>query len=404
MTDAHPDLLGADPRPLFFAIGNADRIGPSTPPTHSGAAVRTRARTLAGMQKEAITVNDANHSAWRFVSDEGPYLAGHDVAPCPLSFFTTGMAADYMNEILAMARQHDVRIGSPRLILDNLYSMEGSVLRGTMAGGALAPRLTVQCDADSPDSVLQDLVETAARVAPVSGLLGGAHESLFSLSHNGVELAPSRVSALRGPPQQDPTEDFFEIARADEPMEHPIRKLAAARRIENERGGINTSLEESQDRVLHCRGICTVREDGVRQIDQALFKPIGSSFRFLSDETSECGGGRAPDAASYISAGIAFCFMTQFGRYAEIVKQPLDSCRIVQDTAFSPGDRRCGKGVGGTAEAVETHVYLESSGDDEFAREALDMSEQTCFLHALCRTSLATSVEIENLPSAVGSA
>jgi hypothetical protein len=33
--------------------------------------------------------------------------------------------------------------------------------------------------------------------------------------------------------------------------------------------------------------------------------------------------------------------------------------------------------------------------DDAFASEALDMSEQTCFLHAFCRTDLKTRVTIE---------
>ena len=29
---------------------------------------------------------------WRLVSDEGPYLNGHDAAPCPLAFLSVGMA------------------------------------------------------------------------------------------------------------------------------------------------------------------------------------------------------------------------------------------------------------------------------------------------------------------------
>jgi hypothetical protein len=39
-------------------------------------------------------------------------------------------------------------------------------------------------------------------------------------------------------------------------------------------------------------------------------------------------------------------------------------------------------------------VALASDADDEFARRALDMSEQTCFLHALCRTKLRTRIRV----------
>jgi hypothetical protein len=82
------------------------------------------------------------------------------------------------------------------------------------------------------------------------------------------------------------------------------------------------------------------------------------------------------NAATYPSAGIAFCFMTQSGRYAKIVKKEVKDYRIIQDTHFVPG----------AFGPVETHVFLATDHDDMFARTILDMSEQTCFLHALCRT------------------
>ncbi len=398
MIDAQPDVLGLDPRPLCFEVADAEALDLAPAAPRHGASVRTWVRTLAGMQKEAITVNGAGQAAWRFASDEGPYLAGNDVGPCPLSFFTTGMVASYTDEILAAARRHELVVRDLRLVLDNLYTMRGSALRGTMIGGALAPLLRVEIDAEAPVPTLIRLVGGATRSAPVAGLLGGVHESLFTLRHNGVEVTPERVGNLEGAVQPDPKTLFSTIEPISSHNDHPIRKLSDAERVRNEPGGINSSLKDSQDRRLHCRGVCTVREDGIRQIDQTLFEPIGSSFRFLSEEAVGAGGhGRAPDAASYISAGIAFCFMTQFGRYAEITKRTLDVCRIVQDTYFSAGSASGEKGVDGMADAVETHVYLETPHEDGFARTALDMSEQTCFLHAMCRTDLATRVEVRSL-------
>ena len=42
--------------------------------------------------------------------------------------------------------------------------------------------------------------------------------------------------------------------------------------------------------------------------------PTGSVFRFLSDDSVRFGGKeRAPSGLAYVSAGIAFCFMTQLG-------------------------------------------------------------------------------------------
>jgi hypothetical protein len=44
---------------------------------------------------------------------------------------------------------------------------------------------------------------------------------------------------------------------------------------------------------------------------------------------------------------------------------------------------------------VETRVYLDASENGDFARMALDMSEQTCFLQALCKSDLKVKVSIQ---------
>ena len=361
------------------------------------------------MQKEAITRVAGTSVAWRFVSDEGPYLAGHDAAPCPLSFFTTGMAASYMNGLLVAARHLAMPIRRVRLVLDNLYSMQGSVLRGTMKGGALAPQLRVEFETDVALSELQQMVSAAVCASPIAGLLGTALENRFALHHNGGEVTPRRVRRLEATGTLGRLDPDTAIRQDRDPIGPPVQlicKLAAAERVEGKPGGVNTSLQEHQDRRLHCRGVCTVRPDGLLQVDQTLLKPIGSSFRFLCDGpnpdadicTADINGtsnsGRAPDAASYISAGIAFCFMTQAGRYAEIVRRPLDDCDMVQDTRFISAEAHTGANRGAAA-PVETHLYLRTRHDDTFAATTLDMSERTCFLHALCRTKLETEVVVD---------
>jgi hypothetical protein len=72
----------------------------------------------------------------------------------------------------------------------------------------------------------------------------------------------------------------------------------------------------------------------------------------------------------------------------------LPDYRIVQDTHFSLGGASGGTGTAGAADPVETHVYLETSESDETAQEMLDISEQTCFLHAFCRTDLKTKLRV----------
>lgn len=397
------DILGADPRPSFFPIGNADGIGLQAPDVRLGVPVRTWVRALAGMQKEALVVNGATGRAWRLVSDEGPYLDGHDQAPCPLCTFIAGMVSSYMNEITALASERDVDIRDIRLTLDTFYSMEGSALQGTMTGGAGPPRLVAEIAADADEDVVARLVEDAVASSPASGLLGGVLNSRFKLSHNGEEITVGEVEGLDLPLQPDPRDLFDRVEIADVAFAEDLMvRLKPADQVEGVPGGAGSSLQESQSRRLHLRAVCTLREDGVKEIVENLFAPVGSEFRFLSDEAPESGGsGRAPDAASYLSAGLAFCFMTQFGRYARITKKRLDEYRIVQDTHFTPGVAG-GSGEPSRAEPVETHVFLVTPEGEEFSRKTLDMGEQTCFLHATCRTDLGLDLEVAAMEGATG--
>jgi hypothetical protein len=67
---------------------------------------------------------------------------------------------------------------------------------------------------------------------------------------------------------------------------------------------------------------------------------------------------------------------------------------VVQDTRFSLGGASGGTGRAGTADPVETHVHLTTTEGDDVARDMLDVSERTCFLHAFCRTDLKTRLKV----------
>ncbi|TIX50638.1 OsmC family protein [Alteraurantiacibacter aquimixticola] len=382
----HTNILGAESRPRFFAVaGGTAKLSP--PPNRKGIAVRFAARSLSVMQKEGLVASSNGDTVWRLVSDEGAYLDGFDEAPCPLSFLTTGMVSSYMTELLALAEQRGIAIRDVTLVQDNFYTMKGSALKGTMTGGAKDIELEARIDSDADAEALRALVCDAVAASPLNGLMRGEKESLFTLTHHGRRVVPDKAKPVIGDVPDDPAK----LIEGVEPATNTelIRRAGMSPLTEEATSSQGSSLAEEQDRVLHIRGICTLRDDGVKRIEQQLFNPHGSIFHYLCDEH-----GRAPDAASYIAAGIGFCFMTQLGRYAKIAKKDLAAYNIVQDVHFSLGGASGGTGQAGSADPVETHVYLHSSEDDEFARAALDMGEQTCFLHAFCRTDLKAKVRV----------
>lgn len=388
------NILGSDPRPSFFAVaGGESQI--AAPEPRLGQSVRFAARSLSVMQKEGLATSSGG-KIWRLVSDEGAYLDGFNEAPCPLSFLTTGMVCSYMTEILALAEMRGIVLRDIRLIQDNYYTMKGSALKGTMTGGAKDIGLIAEMDSDAGEDELRALVLDGVAASPLNGLMRGEKESLFSLSHNGVAVAPDKAIPIIGPvvgeTLDEPSAAVDGIVPDGDGWGGLIRRAGLTPKTDEATSSQSSSLAENQDRTLHIRGICTLRDDGVKLVEQQLFNPHGSIFHYQCDEQ-----GRAPDAASYIAAGIGFCFMTQLGRYAKIAKKDLSAYNVVQDIHFSAGGASGKTGKAGCADPVETHVFLESGEGDDFALAALDMGEQTCFLHAFCRTDLKAKVTIKRL-------
>ncbi len=403
------NVLGDDPRPVFFAVDRPDTLGLDRPVPGDGETVRVWARLLSGMQKEAVVASSAGGD-WRLASDEGPYLDGFDAAPCPLAFMTVGMVSSWMDAVLDAARSRGLNVRDLVLVQDNRYTMEGSALNGTMTGGALPVELDVRIDADAGEDAVREVVAAALPRASVCDVLRRPHVSRFTLTVNGAEAGLGRAASLDGGRASDPAPALARVAPAD-PAGVPVVRLEAVKPVAGVAGGAGTSLRAEQRRQLHLRAICRRRPDGVKEIEQQLHSPLGSTLRFVSDEPLGRGGsGAAPSAASYMAAGVAFCFMTQLGRYAAILGKDLSGYRIVQDTRFPGGvasgrtlsgagaaTARTGGALSGMAGAVETHVHLDTRDGVDFARRCLDMGEQTCFLHALYRTPLEPVVTTTRL-------
>ncbi|KPA21766.1 OsmC-like protein [Shimia sp. SK013] len=387
------DIIGTSGVPPFFKLTNADDVAIDAPENRKGDALRTWVRSLSGFQKEALVRSAKTGDTWRLVSDEGPYLNGHDAAPCPLAFLSTGMVASYMNEIVALAKMQGVEIRKLKLVQDNYYTMKGSMPKRTMVGGAEPVELQVEIDCDLDDGALNTLLMNAVHASPLNGLMRGQLESLFKLGKNGQELPTAKVVELDGPLFPDPGDHFSKATpqAPDLSLMAPVG-LTPKKEVAKGTAAGASSLSDEQDRRLNIGAVAELREDGIKDIQQMQYSPYGTSFRFLSSED-----GRAPDAATLISAGIGFCFMTQFGRFVSMLKLDLPDYRIVQDTHFSLGGASGGTGKAGEADPIETHVYLETSESDAVAQEMLDISEQTCFLHAFCRTDLKTKLKIVRL-------
>lgn len=388
-----PDILTESGLPLIYkTTGVFETLSARSAPEF----VRTHVKSLTVFQKEAFVTSRRADQTWRMASDEGKYLLGHDAAPAPLAFLTVGMIASFMNEILALARLRDIKIANIRVIQDNFYSMKGSMRQGTMV--ASANDVLIECQIESPakGQMLQGLVADAIAASPMGGLMRKNTKSLFSLTHNGRGIEPGVEFPIdRGEISAEAQSGSVSPAAGD--WNKTLVRKGISPKNQHSQSIAGSSLTDAQDRMLHLRGICTQREDGVKVVEQQLFNPHGTAWTFLSDEGADDGGkGLAPNAASYISAGIGFCFMTQFGRFAKMQDSKLLGYEIVQDMNASLGGASGGTGKPGEVDPIATHVFLTSNEDDDFARNILAVSERTCFLHAFCKAEIKAKIRVKN--------
>ncbi len=341
---------------------------------------RIYARGLEGMQKEALVHESPSGAVWRMVSDEGRYLHGTDLAPSPLSIYGAGMILSLMEELLKHARAAGVELRALMVHQDSYYTVEGSALRGDMTGGARPVELSVEVEADADFDTAAGLLRLAERTSPAQAYMRRLHANTFALCLQGEAWPVARVRPSARPlaPHPDP---IFEGARPASKAGSEAEIITKVRGAEQlTEGGTASSLQVEQKRTLHLRGTASLRPDGLKEATVQLVKPSGSVYRFLSAEPEPDGRQAAPSSLAYLSAGVAFCFMTQLGRYARIVKQPLDAYHIDQENVYRLQD---GEAV---CDPVDTHVFVDAGLTPEQGQQLVSMGEQTCFLHAAMRT------------------
>jgi len=368
--------------PLVFSVAN-DRKASSK--RADQVIVRAEVRCLEGMQKEAV-IRVGSGRTWRMVSDEGPYLNGTDLAPFPLAFFTAGMQFSFLSQLLQSARARSIAIASVTQSQDNFYSMGGSFLRGDATGGAMPAQVEVSIESDAdPDDVLS-LVKMAVASSGPQALMRDTLTNVFALRHNGKRCDVDGLKASGSAHEKAPVFEGVTPDAAHPDADGIITKVSQAEKVHGVEGGAGSSLKTEQKRTLHVHGKARVTDGMAMETDVELFKPIGSSFRFLCDEGPDNGGAEsAPPPLAYVSAGVGFCYMTQLGRYAHILGKPLSSYSLIQENAFAFQGSVAQSTRSVTAQPTDTHVFIDSDEDDDVAADFVRTGERTCFLHAAMR-------------------
>ena len=104
---------------------------------------------MEAMQKRGQILRLQTGEAWQFLCDEGAALGGADWAPPPLAYFAAGMACSVTGAVVEKAAAHGIPAEAISVVVNNNYSLRGSILRGTMDGLGHNPDVSVTIDSDA---------------------------------------------------------------------------------------------------------------------------------------------------------------------------------------------------------------------------------------------------------------
>ena len=374
------DTIDSHGDPLAFQL----RQGSGRSPLRDGGGrdvIKVEARQLAGHQKEAVVTEGADGSAWRLTSDEGKHLRGTDLAPFPLGFFNAGMQSDLYGRIRTLAAARGIGLATGRNPRSPITT--GSRARLSMAPAKATPRRrtsTCACRAAPRPRRSRALVAAAMDASPaIAFLRTPLSGNTFALYINGrrrkVEGVANSASADAGDPYRTytraPRPHDRQCAPRPDRENRPSRSRARPSRPRQPSPTSSSAISSARASPLG--------GDGMYETDTWLGMPGTSHFRLVSDES---GNAAAPCGLALLSAGIAFCYMTQLSRYIENMKMNIHGVRLVQFNPYVAGPTAA-------AEPIDTHLFLNGEAADETHLQLLTIAARTCYLHAAPRRRLS---------------
>ncbi|MCM2375294.1 OsmC family protein [Aporhodopirellula aestuarii] len=122
--------------------------------------LRLEAESLDNMRKQAtVRVDQPKGSTFQIICDEGPYLGGDDSAPPPLAYYSASIAFCLLTQLSRYASIKKLNIHSMKLSQETRFAMEGSVVKGTLAGRGVEVVTNLDIESDESEETIRQMIE-----------------------------------------------------------------------------------------------------------------------------------------------------------------------------------------------------------------------------------------------------
>lgn len=353
-------------------------------------------RQMAGYQKEGVLHEGETGSVWRMATDEGKHLGGTDLAPFPLGFFNAGLHGDLINRILTIAKARNIQIDDLNIDLLNGYYIIGSFIRGDGVGYGEPAQVVVRISSPASASDISALIRDAVKASPAMDLMRRSFDNTFAIYVNGRRRVVTSLTNSDAPDAADP---YKTHAAPPAPLDGSNDLKDIVWRTGEVQDGVAQAAPNGTDEKLKrivrpVPGHSVLLDPaGVSETDTYLGIDGMSHFKLKSDERTDMD--QAPSGLGHLAAGIAFCYMTQIGRYIQHQKFNIRGVRLVQHTPFVTSGNPADGSWTGKAEPADTHLFLSGEEDDATHEKLMTIAANTCYLHATMLAELESVVAVE---------
>ena len=328
------------------------------------------------LKKATVQPNgDDSYTGWLLIADEGFEEGVNSFGPSPLSYLTTGAAANLHTQILRAAEVLNVELESVKVEVLNKFHWE-NMMSAEGAGFLDETHTNIIIESSESEETIRNLKEIALNSWTAGEGLGNATTIEPSLVVNGENWENYR--ATPGTTLSD--EAYVDGLKLIHITDGPEKSNYLEQVIEEIK---NKSFDAISNMVFEILAI----SESAENLDRPYLKKVTVSFNTPDSETWEIysdelngndGNPMAPTSLEYLTAGTALCLTSQLTLVCALMDLDYSDFRVEQQIDYRE------EGVNSTAmvgftDTAHSSIMIESDESEERLNHFFQQSLSMCF-------------------------
>lgn len=318
-----------------------------------------------------------DYTGWQLVADEGMAEGVATFGPTPLSYMTSGIAANLHTQILRAAEVMEVELDNVSVEVlnkfrwDNMLSAEG-------AGFLDETYTNIIIESDESEETIQNLLAIAINAWTAGEALGNETTIETALVVNGDHWENYR--ATPGTTLSDEAYvDGLEVAHI---IDGPEQSAYLPQAVEED-AGILPNFNDMSNMEFEILAISESAEDPdrpyLKRITVSFNTPDAEIWEIYSDELNGVEGSpAAPTSLEYLTAGTGLCLTSQLTLVSTMMDLDYTDFRVEQQIDYREESVNSTE-MAGYADTVHTYVVVESDESEERLDRFYQQSLSMCF-------------------------